>query len=123
MIDLAHAVAGVRLASMMIWSLILFRTLPETWRCLGGQASMIDWKRMVLGMVGLGLAPFQGVALFVETQIPATRGILVANLVLLSAGVLALVVWSMRAPDGPRRAALVSHLAIVFLGVAAGICL
>jgi hypothetical protein len=121
MLDLI--VTATRFGVVFAWGLVTWFALPDVGRALVKRADITDWKRCALAMVGAVLVTFQFNAVFIEQQIPATRGIAVANTVLLSAAVLALVVWSLKAPEGHRRFALLSHLAIVVLGVVAGLCL
>jgi hypothetical protein len=123
MIDLARIVMAERLATGLVMAVIVILSLPELGARLTGRQALFCWDRTIVSLFSMILVPFQFNAVFVEHEIAPTRGIAIANGALLSLGILTVILWSLRAPEEHKRAALACHLAIVTLGLAAGLCI
>ncbi len=120
--ELARLMLGERIAVLMVWSIVITLALPDLWKVVRGVAVNGEWKRAVLVLIGLGCITYQFRGLSGRVIAPPEFGSFFALTQFLAAGLIVILVWDSRAPDGHKRAAILSHLAVVILGAVAGLC-
>lgn len=115
-----HMISALRLASSIIWFLIVLWGAPSFWRVACGISERRDWIPGSFALLGMGMMIFNVRALSgavpIEDDYWTALGIASTSL----SGLGFLIFRSYRAPAGHRRAALMSHGVILALCLAAG---
>lgn len=114
-------ISGLRMAVLILWSIILLWGQPAYRRCLWGSAVGNDWLQSALGAAGFAIIGFQLRSFLTNI---AERGDYWTACFLFLSAIAAIIVlvnihWT-KAPEVHRRAILWTHAGIVLLCLVGG---